>query len=303
LKVAGISSSLPFLFTASKQPKLLIHIAMTRKQHSDLEVAQHEDDLATQKYTYYSEGLIPVNPNRYDASDKPELAPLVHEIDKEAKICGIRKRKFWIALIAAIIIVAAAVGGGVGGTLASRSSSSSDAVSVGQPSASANASAGSLSASVQFTSSPTPTSTKPDITQTEVVGPTATILRDCPSSNDTIYESDTVPMKFRKLCDTSFKNINGVDSSVNRVLKSLDLCIEECAAWNVENKVEIIAGKKKVCNAVCWRNTFDKRNDWEGGRCFGYVTGNTTSNGETTFSYGTPPDTRCDAAALINQEW
>jgi hypothetical protein len=41
------------------------------------------------------------------------------------KICGLRRRWFWIVLMGAIIIVAGAVGGGVGGALAHKSSSKS----------------------------------------------------------------------------------------------------------------------------------------------------------------------------------
>ena len=36
------------------------------------------------------------------------------------KVCGMRKRTFWIVLVAAIVIVVAAIGGGVGGGLSAK---------------------------------------------------------------------------------------------------------------------------------------------------------------------------------------
>ncbi|KAH7041371.1 uncharacterized protein B0I36DRAFT_22653 [Microdochium trichocladiopsis] len=51
----------------------------------------------------------------------------------ERRICGVRRKLFWILLAAAVVIVVAAVGGGVGGALGSRTSSSS-----GDPNAGAN---------------------------------------------------------------------------------------------------------------------------------------------------------------------
>lgn len=50
---------------------------------------------------------------------------------EEAKVCGMRKRTFWIVLVGAIVVVLAAIGGGVGGGLSARNSgsSSSDAPS------------------------------------------------------------------------------------------------------------------------------------------------------------------------------
>jgi hypothetical protein len=37
------------------------------------------------------------------------------------RICGLKRRTFWIVLVVAIVVVAGAVGGGVGGALAGRS--------------------------------------------------------------------------------------------------------------------------------------------------------------------------------------
>jgi hypothetical protein len=49
--------------------------------------------------------------------------------------------------------------------------------------------------------------------------------------------------------------------------------------------------------------TFDKSNDWEGGRCFGFLTQNATTEGETVFKAKVPPEQRCDSAALTGSEW
>lgn len=46
---------------------------------------------------------------------------------KGAKVCGLKRRTFWIVLGVAIVVVLAAIGGGVGGGLSSRNSSSSGA--------------------------------------------------------------------------------------------------------------------------------------------------------------------------------
>ena len=47
--------------------------------------------------------------------------------NKEQRICGLKKRVFWILLVIAMIVVAAGVGGGVGGGIATaRSKSSGD---------------------------------------------------------------------------------------------------------------------------------------------------------------------------------
>jgi hypothetical protein len=104
-------------------------------------------------------------------------------------------------------------------------------------------------------------------------------------------------MTFRKECEISIANANVNGNVVVQVVPSLNACIDLCAAYNINNRTRIAAGRDKVCNAVCWRNTYDKINDWAGGMCFGYA----TLNSSGTFRYTLPAETRCDSAGMINQ--
>jgi hypothetical protein len=208
-------------------------------------------------------------------------------------ICGLRRRTFWIALIVVLIVVAAAVGGGVGGT---RSKSSTNAQSGATPEQSSTTA-----------TTPSPTTTTPTATlSTQILtNPTSTasILRDCPSSNSTLLTISS--QSFRKICNNAVRNSNGITASVNEVVASLDECIALCAAYNVSNRTQIVAGKSKICNSVCWRNTYDKINDWEGGRCFGYESRNVTGGeaGGSAWNLPSTPETICDSAGLINPQF
>lgn len=233
-----------------------------------LEPAQAEKELATQQGTEKPAGDIPayqdINfPNRH--------------------ICGLRRKTFWIVLaIATVVVIAAAVGGGVGGALSNRSSASA--------SASASSSSG--------VSSTAPTTTVPSsvsITTTTIAGPTQTLLRDCPSSNNSLYEvafgSDQ--FEFRKMC--SVKLAGTGDNVVNDKTTSLDDCISRCASYNNANRTEIASGSSGVCNAVCWRNSLSS--DWPG-QCFGFSTQNSSTGGFSIDTSGV----ECDSAGWINQE-
>ncbi|KAH7081225.1 hypothetical protein BKA63DRAFT_486976 [Paraphoma chrysanthemicola] len=276
--------------------------------HSDLEVVQNADIPATEKYAYNT-GDAP-EAYQYPDEDTHKIAYTtdLHEQSPKSTICGLRKRTFWMVLIAAIVIVAAAVGGGVGGALSSKSSnntSDSSTANTGNDAAQSSSPASSQSQSEARTSSttPTPTSAEPSttVTTTTIAGPSSTILRDCPSSNYTLYDvtlGDTT-MSFRKACSRSFLNANGIESAFGRPVASLNECINLCAAYNVNNRTQIQQGSSRICNSVCWRNTFDQINDWPGGMCFGY----TSQNSSGTFRYRVPDETRCDGAALINQEY
>lgn len=230
--------------------------------HSDLEVVPQSENVDTQKYPYYSPEPILAHPNVASDTHKEAYQADVHEQKHtQAKtICGLRKKIFWILLVAAIVIVAGAVGGGVGGALASRSSSN-------KSTGAAVSTSSSIVASSSTTPTPTSSQTSTTITTTSVIGPSSTILRDCPSSNNSIYSVTTgaTVMQFRKACELSYQNANGFAFSVARVVQSLDDCINICAAYNINNQTQIQAGTDRICNAVCWRNTFDSRNDGAGG--------------------------------------
>lgn len=284
---------------------------MVSQPHSDLEVvAQSASD--THKYPYYSPDPIYATPNTGSDTNKIAYEGTAHEHTPPQTICGLRKRTFWILVGVALIVVAAAVGGGVGGALASRSSSNATSSSSSNDNA-AETTQSSGQSSAQPSTSPTPTSSTPPasstpaISTTTIVGPTnspePTLLRDCPSSNNTLYTVTygSRSYQFRKLCNDAYLNINGVAAPVQGVFSTLDECIDKCAIYNRNNATAIAAGRDPLCNSVCWRNTFDGRNDWEGGHCFGFTTGNTTVAGETRFRVTGTGDI-CDSAALINQE-
>lgn len=152
----------------------------------------------------------------------------------------------------------------------------------------------SSSSDAASSTTPTPTTQEPPTltTSTEVVGPTQTLYRDCPSSNNTIYNGAGSSLyQFRKICARSFKQppVN----VINQAVGSLNDCIDLCAAYNISNKTEIAAGKSSPCNSVCWRNNA-KDPDWPG-QCFGSTTFNSTAG------FQIREEIICDSGAWINQ--
>jgi hypothetical protein len=262
--------------------------------HSDLEVVSNRDadapEVQKQVHAYYSP-----EPYNYDDTHKIASDAHIHEQDQPRTICGLQKRTFWIILIIVALIIVAAIGGGIGGALASNKHSTTNSAGAAQSSASSQLGSSSTT--------PTPTSAEPTtpVTTTAIVGPSSTIMRDCPSSNNTLYSitHGDSNMQFRKTCEVDLLNVNGIQNTFGRPVASLNECIDLCGAYNINNRTQIQAGKNIICNAVCWRNTFDKINDWPGGMCFGFTTRNTTSG----FRYTYPAETRCDSAALINQDF
>jgi hypothetical protein len=292
---------------------------MSTKPYSELEVVPGSLEAGNaEKHAYYA-------PEHYNSDDTQKVAYssddshkiLVHEQDRPRTICGLRKRTFYIIVIAALVVIVAAIGGGVGGALASKSSnaggtaaqassgSSTTPVSASiSTSASTSTPASTLSTNPTRTATPTPTEI---ISTTTIVGPSATLLRDCPSSNNTLYTvtSNGKTQRFRKTCDATYANAFGGDAMVVRPFASLNQCITECAAFNQRNATEIQQGTSRRCNAVCWRNDVTKRDVWPGGQCFGYTTRNTTAG---DFSFLVSPDpklpaTVCDGGALIDTEF
>lgn len=265
--------------------------------YSDLQVApvQHADYSGLQIPDYAGLEHYKTAGDNLPGDDLPgrddkELS----RIPAPKSICGLAVPTFWILLvIGAIVVIGAAVGGGVGGSLASKSSKNSSSLSstAVQSGSGTTTPAASSQSTGPITSSPTST---PAVTTTELPGPTTTLLRDCPSSNNTLYSVDIGSvMTFRKICNLSYQNsLNGF-AVVNSPTTSLDDCVNLCAAYNVQNQTEIAAGESDVCNAVCWRNTFV--NDEFPGQCFGYTTQNSSN------AFVVNQETICDAAAWINQ--
>lgn len=233
---------------------------------ASLEPAQAEKQLATQQG------------NEKPAGDFPAYQ---HSDSSKRHICGLRRKTFWIVLaIATVVVIGAAVGGGVGGALSNRSSTSASA---------------SAPASSHTTAPTTTVASSVSVTTTTLVGPTQTLLRDCPSSNNSLYEVSfgADQFKFRKMC--SAKLAGSGDNVVNIKTGSLDDCVNRCASYNNENRTEISSGSSGVCNAVCWRNSLSS--DWPG-QCFGFSTQNSSTGGFSIDTSGI----ECDSAGWINQE-
>jgi hypothetical protein len=213
---------------------------------------------------------------------------------------GVSPRTFWVAItIVTVVVVAAAVGGGVGGTLlqkrkiaASSSNTSTQNARTTTPLATSSVpsapSIGPISTSATSTVA---------LTTTQIPGPTTTLLSDCPSSNNTLYTVDIGSgMSFRKICGLSYLNTNGIAAVVNSPVTSLDDCINLCAMYNLQNQTEIAHGTSHVCNAVCWRNTFNDGDEFPG-QCFGYTTQNSSN------AFVVEAEAICDSAAWINQSF
>lgn len=221
-------------------------------------------------------------------------------------ICGIAVRTFWtiLAVVIAIVVIAAAVGGGVGGSIAVKNRTANNAANFASASASAQIAgtrtppSKSSSSQGPLTSPPSSSSTStPPITTTQLKGPSTTLLRDCPSSNNTLYTVDIGSViYFRKICNLSYRNSLGEFAVVDTATTSLNDCIDRCAAYNVQNSTEIADGTSSVCNAVCWRNTFTDGDEFPG-TCFGYTTQNSSN------AFVVQSETICDSAAWINQEF
>lgn len=293
-------SDLPEVHIKPDYPEVnLQHYAtpeVNTKQYGLPEVVSHSREPLPEVFPGYERDPLP----EVDSSESPDLKSegLPHNeqdggAGRKKRICGLAARTFWIlSAVVLAIIVAAAVGGGVGGSVAARNKAASP--SYQEPAASISTT-GTTTASTSGTATAT-TTTSASVTTTEVVGPTSTLYRDCPSSNETLYSVDfgsTGSYVYRKFCSMSIVN-NGVDL-VNTGTTSLDSCINLCAAYNMENATEIASGASQPCNSVCWRNGFTD-NDWPG-QCFGATTQNSSSTGWKLDS----TETICDAAGWINQ--
>lgn len=248
------------------------------RDHSDLEVAP-EANLPE-----------PVQPGKIYYEDAPKEAAIEINAVPPRQIFGLPPRRFWIILCGIILIVAAAaIGGGVGATQAARS----------KPNNSDNSTSGNNTNSKDTsTSQPATATTNPPATLTTSlqIGPTQTLYRDCPSSNNTIYNAlGSSDYQFRKFCNLSFR-WSGADL-VNTPAKSLNECVNMCVAYNVNNKTAIADRKSTICNAVCWRNDIKDR-DWPG-QCFGSTVQNSSDTG---FPINTE-ETICDSAAWVNQHF
>lgn len=181
---------------------------------------------------------------QHPGKSNPEVGP--SESGARKRVCGLAPRLFWIVLsIIAVVMVGAAVGVGVGVSLANRSQS------VESPSASSTSALSTTSISPDSTGSSlmiggTPTSTTTQsisVSTTSIVGPSTTLYRDCPSSDNTLHDITLGERTytFRKFCSTVLLTI-GDNSLVNQPTTDLNTCINKCALYNHQNASEIAAG-------------------------------------------------------------
>ncbi|OQO10867.1 hypothetical protein B0A48_04168 [Cryoendolithus antarcticus] len=234
-------------------------------------------------------------------------APVDFETDPQPsrnsrRICGLSLRASWVALaVVAALLVGAGVGAGVGVSVRSRQPSQSATTTIVTSSVPVE-STRSTSLPALTTAATTPdasvTTSTPSLTTTQVPEGTSTLLRDCPSSNNTLYSypSPEAPMVFRKFCEKAMYAIAGT-FEINQRTASLDECIGLCAEYNVQNKAQIAKSQSPICNAVCWRNG-NAPNDFPG-QCFSWQTTN-SSDGNFAFGAGNPIN--CDSGTLINQQ-
>ncbi|KAI4947923.1 hypothetical protein J4E86_008440 [Alternaria arbusti] len=227
---------------------------MASLPYSGLEVASTSDpefagstDQDTHKYPRYAGAFTDTDKIPY------QNITSVHEEPTARTICGLRKKTFWIGVVAAIIVVGSAAGGGVGGSLATiKSSSTSSISSTKTPETSTLKSTSTTTPPPP--PPPPPTSTTQTVSTTTILGPAyspqPTLLRDCPSANNTVrtVTYGSASYSFRKLCNGSYLNIRGVTAHVQGIVKSLDECIDRCVQHNQDNRADIQAGKDPLCN-------------------------------------------------------
>jgi hypothetical protein len=227
------------------------------------------NDLDTQKVYYNAAEKEPVDEDNIPLGSK-----------QKRRICGLASRTFFIlAAIIIVVVIAAAIGGGVGGSRSAKKNVNHPIPDTANSTSTSQTSA--LAASSNTLSSTTTTETS--ITTTSVILPTQTLLRDCPSSNNSEYiptaSTESTPMTFLKVCLLTWNNaINGFNA-VDTPATSLNDCINLCADYNTANRTQITNGTGNVCNAVCWRWGAPGDTYWPG-QCFGFMTSNVTGSFE-----------------------
>lgn len=198
------------------------------RQYSDLPQVVPNRDPPEPRYQQTADSQYPEHstadkynhlPNIVSASENATSGSSASPPSKpERRICGLTPRVFYVLLaVGVLIIIGAGVGGGVGGVLASHSSSNPKSSS----------SSGSATSFASSTSTITPTQTTStnqaaSITTTEIVGPTSTLYRDCPSSNDTLYSVSfgSDEYIYRKYCSISL--VDDGTNVVNEATTDLD---------------------------------------------------------------------------------
>ena len=208
------------------------------------------------------------------------------------RACG-RPMIFRFVLLAAGIMLIAGLSGGLGATIA-KMNRSSNLSTPGPTSMPAHVSPTNIvtasatrSSFLSIWSVPTTSTSQSLISAVTLAGPHHTLLRDCPSSNNTIQTvtGGVSTFEFQKACGISYMGT----INLNVPVASLNDCIEECDIWN-ENEHPTNSGSPNQCDALCWRNSLS---DEFPGQCFGY-----SAVGTLQIDY---TQTNCDGALWIKQ--
>ncbi|MCJ1441590.1 MAG: hypothetical protein MMC23_002079 [Stictis urceolatum] len=213
------------------------------------------------------------------------------------RMCGMKRRTFFIvAAIAAIVVIGAVVGGAVGATVNKGSSSSNSNDGIAQTTGSTpshtSTSPGTNSVGVQ-TTAPASSTTNNGITTTTISSsPTQTFVSDCPSSNNTIYsiKQDGNTLNYHKVCAADIGNDPNKHISIHQTTSSLDECIKLCA----NPPLNAQGNGRDPCSGVCWRNA--EFHNVGVGFCFGFVVQGATLQNDYMANFQAP---YCDSAVFI----
>ncbi|MCJ1359301.1 MAG: hypothetical protein MMC33_009302 [Icmadophila ericetorum] len=255
-------------------------------------------------------------------SQRPDDRPYKDDqVPRKRKIFGLSIRILWLVVgLLGVLILAAIIGGAVGGTRAKTKStvipsgtySPSSALGTAIPQVTSSLSPNQSSTPTTLstapagvsTSPPTTTTNQQPISSTTEIGPDGTAIRDCPSSNNSIY---TVPIsgisaseQFLKVCNTTFLTDNpdaATQNFVELAVDSLDDCIGACASWNQGNHISS-SGLSQTCNVVCWRPYVSGS---QGRLCFGYAASPRGGSVNDLGSYSTVTSDNCDSALWVNE--
>ncbi|RFU75368.1 fungal specific transcription factor domain-containing [Trichoderma arundinaceum] len=157
-----------------------------------------------------------------------------------ARICGLRRKTFWILLIIAIVVVAAAVGGGVGGGLSAKNSK--------EKTSSGDAEGASTTGS--NTSTPTSTPKTSSTSTTTSSSPTPTFLNNQTASGNTFafqaFSDDTFLGKATAVIDDEGGRDLGFEAHSYVWVPSLtDCCITFCTNATSKGMVGWLCSQRK----------------------------------------------------------
>ncbi|KAF3770193.1 hypothetical protein M406DRAFT_354319 [Cryphonectria parasitica EP155] len=151
---------------------------------------------------------------------------------RAARICGLRRKVFWVVLALVVfgLMVAIAVGLGLG--LGEQNNKSS--------SASSNSTATATSSSTA-TTLPAATATATATGNTDII---------CPTANETLYTLATqTSKKFLVLCGRDYNSDNGATDLTSMNITTFEGCLNEC-------------GNLDGCIAVGWGNYYGTNTCW-----------------------------------------